>query len=79
MCAISGIIGLEAGEKDIQRMLATMSRRGPDGSGIYRRNGTVLLHTRLAVIDPAGGSQPMIFTQNEETYAIVYNGELYNT
>ena len=79
MCAISGIIGLEAGEKDIQRMLATMSRRGPDGSGIYRGNGGVLLHTRLAVVDPAGGSQPMLFTQNGETYAIVYNGELYNT
>ena len=79
MCAISGIIGLEAGEEGIQRMLATMARRGPDGSGIYRGNGGVLLHTRLAVIDPAGGSQPMLFTQNGETYAIVYNGELYNT
>ena len=79
MCAISGIIGLEAGEEGIQRMLATMARRGPDGSGIYRGNGAVLLHTRLAVIDPAGGSQPMLFTQNGETYAIVYNGELYNT
>ena len=79
MCAISGIIGLEAGEEGIQRMLATMARRGPDGSGIYRGNGAVLLHTRLAVIDPTGGSQPMLFTQNGETYAIVYNGELYNT
>ena len=79
MCAISGIIGLGAGEETVERMLATMARRGPDGSGVYRGDGAVLLHTRLAVIDPAGGSQPMSFTQNGETYTIVYNGELYNT
>ena len=79
MCAISGIIGLEAGEGTVKRMLATMARRGPDGSGVCREKGAVLLHTRLAVIDPAGGSQPMSFTWYGETYTIVYNGELYNT
>ncbi len=79
MCAISGIIGLGAGEETVKRMLVTMARRGPDGSGVYRENGAVLLHTRLAVIDPAGGSQPMSYTQAGETYTIVYNGELYNT
>ena len=79
MCAISGVIGLEAGEETVKRMLATMARRGPDGSGVHHGRGAVLLHTRLAVIDPAGGSQPMALTWEGEEYTIVYNGELYNT
>ena len=79
MCAISGIIGLDVQEKDLQRMLSTMLRRGPDGRGVYRAPGCALLHTRLAVIDPAGGSQPQTYREGAETYTIVYNGELYNT
>ena len=77
MCAISGVVGLEVTEKTAQKMLSTMLRRGPDGSGIFRAPGCTLLHTSLAVIDPAGGSQPMTLAEPAET--IVYNGELYNT
>ena len=36
-------------------------------------------HKRLIVIDPEGGKQPMNFKFNENTYAIVYNGQIYNT
>ena len=79
MCAISGMIGLPAAEETVDAMLATMARRGPDGRGIYRMLSTTLLHTRLAVMDPEAGSQPMILTWAGETYALVYNGELYNT
>ncbi|GAK12832.1 LOW QUALITY PROTEIN: asparagine synthetase [Geomicrobium sp. JCM 19039] len=39
----------------------------------------MLGHTRLAVIDPSGGSQPMTRTHENRTGTIVYNGELYNT
>jgi asparagine synthase (glutamine-hydrolysing) len=38
-----------------------------------------LLHARLAIIDPAGGAQPMILQMGEQRYILVYNGELYNT
>lgn len=38
-----------------------------------------MLHTRLAIIDPAGGNQPMAFCWAGEKYILVYNGELYNT
>ena len=79
MCGISGMIGLENGDETIQRMLATMGRRGPDSSGIYRRKDTALIHSRLAIIDPEGGRQPMELSYGGETYVIVYNGEVYNT
>lgn len=79
MCAISGMVGLEATPKTIQAMLATMARRGPDGSGVFQTPRCTLLHTRLAIIDPAGGSQPMTLETPEESYTLVYNGELYNT
>ena len=38
-----------------------------------------MLHTRLAVIDPAGGKQPMTLQMGNRVYQMVYNGELYNT
>ena len=79
MCAIAGIIGLRTAEQTIAQMKETMHRRGPDGSGCYREGDCTLLHTRLAIIDPAGGRQPMAFSRGGELYVLVYNGELYNT
>jgi len=78
MCAIAGLIGLPF-QNAVSKMLDTMKRRGPDGQGIYTDREAVLLHTRLAVIDPAGGKQPMEFSNGAEHYTITYNGELYNT
>jgi len=79
MCGISGMIGLETGNEIIEKLLATMGRRGPDSRGIYRDKDAVLLHSRLAIIDPEGGRQPMKLSYEGETYVIVYNGECYNT
>ena len=79
MCAIAGILGLPADEKTELALLATMRRRGPDGSGSYCHHDACLLHTRLSIIDPTGGAQPMILDRGNERYVITYNGELYNT
>ncbi|MCD7755891.1 MAG: asparagine synthase (glutamine-hydrolyzing) [Firmicutes bacterium] len=79
MCAIAGIIGLAGEEPVLSKMLATMSRRGPDESGIQRARGATLLHARLTVIDPDGGRQPMSLEMAGERYTLIYNGELYNT
>lgn len=79
MCAIAGIMDLNCSDRTRERMLATMTRRGPDATGRYESGPAVLLHARLAVIDPVGGAQPMTFSRAGETYTIVYNGELYNT
>ena len=79
MCAIAGVLNLGCGEAVSKKLLLTMARRGPDGSGIYAGKACTLLHTRLAIIDPEGGKQPMSASWYGETYTITYNGELYNT
>ena len=75
MCGIAGMIGLTAGPDIQKKILATMARRGPDGNGVFQDETCTLLHSRLAIIDPAGGAQPM----NAAGHTIIYNGELYNT
>ena len=79
MCAIAGVLDLSASPEVLEKMLKTMERRGPDGKGIFQEHECTLLHTRLAIIDPDGGSQPMTFEHAGEIYTLVYNGELYNT
>ena len=79
MCGIAGLVGLPCTEEGLEAMRKTMLRRGPDSDGIFRDAGCVLLHSRLAIVDPAGGMQPMELCCAGECYTIVYNGELYNT
>ena len=79
MCAIAGVVSLDVTLDTIDRMLKTMARRGPDASGVWQREDITLIHSRLAIIDPDGGVQPMELEYNGEHYVLVYNGELYNT
>ena len=79
MCAIAGLVGIFPEANTVDNMLKTMRRRGPDGQGVLMEPGCTLLHSRLAVIDPVGGSQPMTLEWAGERYCLVYNGELYNT
>lgn len=79
MCAIAGLVGLPADDVVLDKMRSTMLRRGPDASGISGCDEAYLLHARLAVIDIAGGVQPMKLEWGEENFHIIYNGELYNT
>jgi len=82
MCSINGCIDFfhpEAVKREaVKRAAATMSRRGPDGSGAHFARGVGLCHNRLAVMDPAGGAQPMSAMLRGRRYTIVYNGEIYN-
>ncbi len=79
MCAIAGFIGLPYDDNLINKLLTTMCCRGPDDHGSFTENTCCLLHSRLAIIDLEGGRQPMAVSWGNETYTIVYNGELYNT
>ena len=79
MCAIAGFVGLPGDGETRSGLLSTMYHRGPDGKGEYTDYGCTLLHTRLAIIDPLGGKQPMELCWEGKTYIITYNGELYNT
>jgi asparagine synthase (glutamine-hydrolysing) len=57
--------------------IAALGHRGPDGRGAWRSDdGAVALgHARLAVIDPAGGAQPI--ANEDGAIRAVVNGELY--
>ena len=79
MCAIAGTVSMAISEDTYRRMLQSMERRGPDASGVWQHEDTALLHSRLAIIDPEGGKQPMELSFGGEYYVLVYNGELYNT
>src|SRR3989304_7171074 len=59
-----------------RRMNRASAHRGPDGEGYYVQGGVGLAMRRLAIIDVAGGDQP-IFNE-DKTIAIMYNGECYN-
>lgn len=78
MCGIAGVLSFgRPPETDlVVRMLSRMPHRGPDGSGIYRDDHAALGHVRLAIIDVAGGAQPMA-TADESAW-ITFNGEIFN-
>jgi asparagine synthase (glutamine-hydrolysing) len=60
-------------------MTDTMACRGPDDSGQWLARHAGLGHRRLAVIDPAGGRQPMVVDDQDEPLAVLtYSGEVYN-
>jgi asparagine synthase (glutamine-hydrolysing) len=75
MCGIAGIWGA-ADQALVERMTGALAHRGPDGAGIHSQIDGVLGHRRLAIMDPAGGAQPLY--DEPATRAIVANGEIYN-
>ena len=79
MCGIAGAVNSGIPYEVLVRMIHALKHRGPDNDGIYLNGETALVHTRLAVIDVQNGTQPMVSTEYGGEYAIVYNGELYNT
>jgi asparagine synthase (glutamine-hydrolysing) len=81
MCGICGVVALD-GElhpdlrSSIGSMAATLHHRGPDGQGVFSDAFAALGHRRLAIIDRAGGHQPM-FNEDGSCW-VVFNGEIYN-
>lgn len=75
MCGIAGFTGLRD-DQLIQAMSQRMKHRGPDGDGIYASETVTLLNRRLAIIDRAGGDQPIY--NEDQSIVVVYNGEIYN-
>jgi asparagine synthase (glutamine-hydrolysing) len=83
MCGIAGWVSydgdLRAQRDVIARMTETMALRGPDACGIFVARHVGLGHRRLAVIDLAGGVQPMQAEEEGRKIAsLIYTGEVYN-
>lgn len=62
----------------IARMAEKVTHRGPDDQGQWLSPHAALAQRRLRVIDLQMGAQPLVYQQGEQTYAITYNGEIYN-
>src|SRR5216683_2891293 len=83
MCGICGVFTLETNGRlhpdvrtAVRRMNTALAHRGPDGDGFFDDPRVALGHRRLAIIDRAGGHQPM--SNEDESCWIVFNGEIYN-
>ncbi|MCX7935359.1 MAG: asparagine synthetase B, partial [Planctomycetota bacterium] len=79
MCGIAVIVAPPDGsipQGAIERMTTALRHRGPDEQGWLRQPFCHLGHTRLSVIDPTGGKQPM--ADEAGRFCLVYNGEIYN-
>lgn len=83
MCGIAGWVDFKENLYTKDTILAGMSdtlkERGPDAEGAFKTNEAFLVHRRLIVVDPENGKQPMVRSTASGQYALVYNGELYNT
>ena len=75
MCGICGSVG-RAEPAAVRRMTRAMVHRGPDDESYYDGTNATLGFRRLAIIDVAGGRQPLV---NEDgSIRVVFNGEIYN-
>ncbi|HET7554300.1 MAG TPA: hypothetical protein VFJ75_01465, partial [Gaiellaceae bacterium] len=78
MCGICGIVSASgpADPERLARMSAKLVHRGPDSDGTFLDGPVGLAARRLAIIDLAGGDQPI--ANEDGTVTVVQNGELYN-
>jgi asparagine synthase (glutamine-hydrolysing) len=83
MCGIAGIFdtsghGIDRLDARLRHMNVCQQHRGPDGEGIWSSSDRQVgfAHTRLSIVDLAGGAQPMGDSAAQLT--IVFNGEIYN-
>ena len=80
MCGIVGIVEQDLHRPipaaELERMVRTLHHRGPDEEGTITVPGVGLGMRRLAIVDLAGGQQPILNESGD--IKIVANGEIYN-
>ena len=80
MCGIVCAFDLKQKSEILRPLVLEMSKkirhRGPDWSGIYSDEKTVMAHERLAIVDPASGQQPLF--SEDKKLVLAANGEIYN-
>jgi len=82
MCSILGVFDFRPGAdlhplRPLALSLSARQRhRGPDWSGVHVDANALLVHERLAIVDPAGGAQPI--HSGDGALALAVNGEIYN-
>jgi asparagine synthase (glutamine-hydrolysing) len=78
MCGIAGIVmaphAPPPSPATLDALTKALAHRGPDGSGHAMVGRTAMVQTRLAIIDLAGGDQPLF----AGAATLIANGEIYN-
>lgn len=76
VCAFDVKQKTETLRPQVLEMAKKIRHRGPDWSGVFSNEKTILAHERLAIVDPASGKQPL-FTK-DKSLVLAANGEIYN-
>ena len=80
MCGICGILNFNRKRAVERGVLEEMNRqiihRGPDDAGFYLSGNIGMAMRRLSIIDVQSGHQPI--TNEDDSVALVFNGEIYN-
>ena len=80
MCGIFGILDIKTDVSELRTQALDLSKllrhRGPDWSGIWNNDNTILCHERLAIVDVDTGAQPLLSQNDKQILAV--NGEIYN-
>ncbi len=80
MCGLTGVFNLDGApvsDAVIESMTASLTHRGPDGTGVWIKENIGLGHRRLAILDTSSkGLQPMASKNGE--WVIAFNGCIYN-
>ncbi|MDT0675740.1 asparagine synthase B [Autumnicola musiva] len=76
MCGILAVIGDRLSEEKVSSLSKRMSHRGPDESDVHvTKEGYILSHERLSIVDLETGKQPI---QGTSDAWMIHNGEIYN-
>ncbi|HLN74917.1 MAG: asparagine synthase B [Methylococcaceae bacterium] len=80
MCGFVGVFDLKVDSRDLRPQVLKMSKkirhRGPDWSGVFACDKSILSHERLSIVDPESGGQPLYSKDRKLVLAV--NGEIYN-
>ncbi len=82
MCGFVGFVNqkhdFENRREILTQMTKKLAKRGPDEENFYLAPHVNFGHRRLIILDAKNGKQPMSAKLDDNTYTIVYNGQLYN-
>lgn len=80
MCGMCGFLQRIPGRRSdlelLARMTARLAHRGPEAVGRFHDSNVALGHSRLAIIDPEGGAQPI--SNEDGSVWVIHNGEIFN-
>jgi asparagine synthase (glutamine-hydrolysing) len=82
MCGISGVVRIDGQQLGagtrllLDRMADSLAHRGPDDRELLLDGPVGMAFTRLSLVDPAGGRQPLV--SDDGSLVLIANGEVYN-